>query len=47
MHEFFDGNRRAVHAVTIKDALVRGDRGAGCQVTGVEDLLSIDQVASG
>jgi hypothetical protein len=21
MHEFFDGNRRAVHAVTIKDAL--------------------------
>jgi hypothetical protein len=44
MHEFFDGNRRAVHAVTIKDALFGEIEDPVDQVTGVEDLLSIDQV---
>ncbi|MDF1609752.1 hypothetical protein PZ897_16310 [Hoeflea sp. YIM 152468] len=44
MHEFFDGNRRAVHAVTIKDALFGEIEDPIEVVTGVEDLLSIDEV---
>jgi hypothetical protein len=39
MHEFFDGNRRAVHAVTIKDALFGEIEEPVDQVTGVEDLF--------
>ena len=44
MHEFFDGNRRAVSAVTIKDALYGEIEEPVDIVTGVEDLLSIDEV---
>ncbi|MDP2121639.1 MAG: hypothetical protein Q8K28_17210 [Hoeflea sp.] len=44
MHEFFDGNRRAVSAVTIKDALYGEIEEPVDVVTGVEDLLSIDEV---
>ena len=45
MHEFFDGNRRAVHAVTIKDALFGEIEDPIAVVTGVEDLLSIEEVS--
>lgn len=44
MHEFFDGNRRAVYAVTIKDALYGEIEDPIEVVTGVEDLLSIEEV---
>ncbi|KJS08477.1 MAG: hypothetical protein VR78_18035 [Hoeflea sp. BRH_c9] len=44
MHEFFDGNRRAVHAVTIKDALFGEIEDPVAVVTGVEDLLKIEEV---
>lgn len=44
MHEFFDGNRRAVHAVTIKDALFGEIEDPIEVVTGIEDLLSIEEV---
>ncbi|OCW59181.1 DUF6638 family protein [Hoeflea olei] len=44
MHEFFDGNRRAVSAVTIKDALYGEIEEPVDVVSGVEDLLSIEEV---
>lgn len=44
MHEFFEGNRRAVSAVTIKDALFGEIEEPVDVVSGVEDLLSIDEV---
>jgi hypothetical protein len=44
MHEFFDGNRRAVHAITIKDALFGEIEDPIAIVTGVEDLLAIEEV---
>jgi hypothetical protein len=44
MHEFFDGNRRAVHAVTIKDALFGEIEDPVAVVSGVEDLLAIEEV---
>ncbi|WP_322987960.1 DUF6638 family protein [Hoeflea sp.] len=44
MHEFFDGNRRAVYAVTIKDVLYGEIEDPVEVVTGVEDLLSIEEV---
>ncbi|MCY0096254.1 DUF6638 family protein [Hoeflea ulvae] len=45
MHQFFDGNRRAVHAVTIKDALFGEIEDPVAVVTGVEDLLKIEEVS--
>lgn len=44
MHAFFDGNRRAVHAVTIKDALYGEIEDPVALVSGVEDLLAIEEV---
>lgn len=44
MHEFFDGNRRVVHAITIKDALFGEIEDPIAIVTGVEDLLVIEEV---
>jgi hypothetical protein len=44
MHEFFDGNRRAMHAITIKDALFGEIEDPIAIVTGVEDLLAIEEV---
>lgn len=44
MHQFFDGNRRAVHAVTIKDALFGEIEEPIDMVTSVEDLLSINEI---
>ena len=44
MHEFFNGNRRAVSAVTIKDALFGEIEDPVAVVTGIEDLLSIEDV---
>ncbi|EDQ34153.1 hypothetical protein HPDFL43_14187 [Hoeflea phototrophica DFL-43] len=44
MHQFFDGNRRVVHAITIKDALFGEIEDPIAIVTGVEDLLAIEEV---
>lgn len=44
MHEFFEGNRRVIHAVTIKDALFGEIEDPVEVVTGIEDLLSIEEV---
>lgn len=44
MHEFFDSNRRAIHAVTIKDALFGEIEDPVDAVSDVEDLLSIQEV---
>lgn len=44
MHEFFEANRRAINAVTIRDVLY-GEIGEGVvQVADIEDLLSIQEV---
>jgi hypothetical protein len=44
MHQFFDGNRRVIHAITIKDALFGEVEDPIAIVTGVEDLLAIEEV---
>lgn len=44
MHEFFDGNRRAVSAVTIKDALFGEIEDQVTIVQDIEDLLRINEV---
>ena len=44
MHEFFDGNRRAISAVTIRDALYGEIEDPVSEVHTIEDLLLIDQV---
>ena len=44
MHEFFEANRRAIHAVTIKDALYGEIEDSVSVVSTLEDLLSINEV---
>lgn len=44
MHEFFDGNRRVVHAITIKDALFGEIEDPVAEVHDIEDLLRIEEV---
>ncbi|MDG3576150.1 hypothetical protein P7F60_07115 [Rhizobium sp. YJ-22] len=44
MHEFFEANRRAIHAVTIKDALYGEIEDSVSVVDSLEDLLSINEV---
>ncbi|PWV97535.1 hypothetical protein DFR52_10658 [Hoeflea marina] len=44
MHEFFEGNRRAISAVTIRDALYGEIEDPVSEVRDIEDLLLIDQV---
>ncbi|PWE56882.1 hypothetical protein DEM27_04340 [Metarhizobium album] len=44
MHEFFDANRRAINAVTIKDALYGEIEDSVSIVESIEDLLSINDV---
>ncbi|CAN7535901.1 hypothetical protein LJR030_005486 [Rhizobium sp. LjRoot30] len=44
MHEFFDANRRAINAVTIKDALYGEIEDSVSVVESIEDLLSINDV---
>ena len=45
MHEFFEANRRAIHAVTIKDALYGEIEDSVSVVDSLEDLLSINEVS--
>ncbi|WP_420407076.1 DUF6638 family protein [Hoeflea sp.] len=44
MHEFFDGNRRVIHAITIKDALFGEIEDPVAEVHDIEDLLRIEEV---
>ncbi len=44
MHEFFAANARAIHAVTIKDALYGEIEDSVSTVTDIDDLLSINEV---
>ncbi len=44
MHEFFEANRRAIHAVTIKDVLYGEIEDPVAEVDDIEDLLSISEV---
>lgn len=44
MHEFFEGNRRAISAVTIKDALFGEIEETVAIVNEIEDLLKINEV---
>ena len=44
MHQFFDANRRAIHAVTIKDALYGEIEDQVDTVSDMESLLSIETV---
>lgn len=44
MHEFFAANARAIHAVTIKDALYGEIEDSVSIVTDIDDLLSINEV---
>lgn len=44
MHEFFDGNRRVISAVTIKDALYGEIEEPVAVVNDIEDLLKINEV---
>ncbi len=44
MHEFFDNNRRAIHAVTIRDVLYGEIEEEVSRVRDIEDLLSINEV---
>ena len=45
MHDFFDGNRRVISAVTIKDALFGEIEETVAVVNDIEDLLKIDEVS--
>lgn len=44
MHQFFNGNARALHAVTIKDALFGEIDDPIARVEDIDDLLSIEEV---
>ncbi len=44
MHQFFDGNRRAINALTIKDVLYGEIDDPVLEAGDIEDLLSIEQV---
>ena len=44
MHQFFDGNRRAIHALTIKDVIYGEIEEPVLEARDVEDLLAIEQV---
>lgn len=44
MHEFFDGNRRAINALTIKDVIYGEIDDPVLQANDIDDLLSIEQV---
>ncbi|WP_419906117.1 DUF6638 family protein [Hoeflea sp.] len=44
MHAFFDANRRAIHAVTIRDVLYGEIEEDVVKVSDIEDLLSIQEV---
>ncbi|MDA4847382.1 DUF6638 family protein [Hoeflea poritis] len=44
MHAFFDANRRAIHAVTIRDVLYGEIEEDVVRVADIEDLLSIQEV---
>ena len=44
MHEFFDNNRQAIHAVTIRDVLYGEIEENVSRVEDIEDLLSINEV---
>jgi len=44
MHQFFDGNRRAINALTIKDVLYGEIDDPVLEANDIEDLLSIEQV---
>ncbi len=44
MHQFFDGNRRAINALTIKDVLYGEIDDPVLEAKDIEDLLSIEQV---
>ena len=44
MHEFFQSNRRAIDALTIKDVIYGEIEDSVQKVTDIEDLLSINQV---
>lgn len=44
MHEFFTANARAIHAITLKDALYGEIEDSVAEVKTLEDLLSINEV---
>ncbi|MEE9376134.1 MAG: DUF6638 family protein [Rhizobiaceae bacterium] len=44
MHQFFDGNRRAINALTIKDVIYGEIEDSVLEVHDIDDLLTIEQV---